>query len=77
MKGESLREPFVLETVQAVEKTEVEEVEGGAYYFDRQQGDEAALDQKNDLDDNREHRVGDHHRYVHGGQRSAFGVSEC
>ena len=54
----------------------MEEVDRGADDIDRQQGDEAALDQKDDFDDYREHRVRDHHRYVHGGQRSAFGVSE-
>ena len=59
---DALREPLVLEAVEGVEQTLVEQVDGGTQDLYRQQGEDLALDQEDDLHHDGEHRVGYHDR---------------
>ena len=73
MQLDALREPLVLEAVEGEKEALVDEIDGGTEDFDRQQGEDLALDQEDDLHDNGEHGVGYHDRDGQIYQRSALG----
>ena len=73
VKFDALREPLVLEAVEGVEQTLVEQVDGGTQDLYRQQGEDLALDQEDDLHHDGEHRVGYHDRDGQIHQRPTLG----
>ena len=71
-----LREPLVLEAVEGMEQALVDEVDGGTEDFYREQSEDLALDEEDDLHHNGEHGVGYHDGDGEIYQRSALGRPE-
>ena len=71
-----LGEPLVLEAVEGMEQALVDEVDGGSEDFYREQSEDLALNQEDDLHHNGEHGVGYHDGDGKIYQRSALGRPE-
>ena len=72
----TLREPLVLKAVESVEEALVKKVGCSRENLNREEGEDLALEEEDDLHHDGEHCVRYHHRYREVHQRPALGGSE-